>query len=95
MQFTEYFNYHKIPEWYNMYFNFESLLDRIERFDSSKQENQYVKLYGFYYYIASAKRIVRIRENTVESKVNSDEDFKERESDAVPLLGDLESLGKH
>ena len=45
MKFGELFEYHKIPEWYNMYLNYELLRQKIDDFN----ENAPVKLPGYYF----------------------------------------------
>ena len=44
MKFGEQLEYHKIPEWYTMYLNYESFKHKIESFKSHK----YHKLPGLY-----------------------------------------------
>ena len=45
MKFGEIFEYHKIPEWYNMYLNYELLRQKIDDFN---QGNPF-KLPGYYF----------------------------------------------
>ena len=48
MKFGEIFEYHKIPEWYNMYLNYELFKQKIELFSMKKKFNEVMKLPGYY-----------------------------------------------
>ena len=48
MKFGEIFEYHKIPEWYNMYLNYELFKQKIELFQLKKKFNEVVRLPGYY-----------------------------------------------
>jgi hypothetical protein len=48
MKFGQSFEYHKIPEWYNMYLNYAGLKKCIETFKESRKKGELVKLPGFY-----------------------------------------------
>jgi SPX domain protein involved in polyphosphate accumulation len=49
MKFGEILEYHKIPEWYNMYLNYELFKQKIELFQLKKKFNEVAKLPGYYY----------------------------------------------
>ena len=48
MKFGEIFEYHKIPEWYNMYLNYELFKQKIDLFQLKKKFNEVTKLRGYY-----------------------------------------------
>jgi hypothetical protein len=48
MKFGVSFEYHKIPEWYNMYLNYAGLKKYIENFVDQRKNGEVVKLPGFY-----------------------------------------------
>jgi hypothetical protein len=48
MKFGEIFEYHKIPEWYNMYLNYELFKQKIELFTLKKKLNEVIRLPGYY-----------------------------------------------
>ena len=49
MKFGEIFEYHKIPEWYNMYLNYELFKQKIELFSMKKKFDEVMKLPGYYF----------------------------------------------
>ena len=48
MKFGQQFEYHKIPEFYNSYLDYEFLKQMIEAFKDSRKNGTYAKLIGFY-----------------------------------------------
>ena len=42
------FEFHKIPEWYMMYLDYEKLKKMIEDFKSKRKAGKYMKLPGLY-----------------------------------------------
>jgi len=48
MKFGEQFEFHKIPEWYNKYLDYEKLKDLIETFQDRTKSGELVKLHGFW-----------------------------------------------
>jgi hypothetical protein len=48
MDFNDYLSQNKIPEWYNMYFDYETLDKKIKACLSSKDDGKFAKLKGYY-----------------------------------------------
>ena len=48
MRFGELFEFHKIPEWYNMYLNYGLLKQNIENFQKLEKAKEMMKLPGYY-----------------------------------------------
>ena len=71
MDFNEYLQHNKIPEWYNMYFNYESLDNKIKAFLSSKSDGKLAKLQG--YYINMPNSDVKIYKINPKESQNNDE----------------------
>lgn len=54
MKFGQSFEYHKIPEWYNMYLDYKGLKKSIEDFKDKRKEGEYMKLLGYYLFTTDA-----------------------------------------
>ena len=50
MKFGQQFEFHKIPEWYNVYLDYDLLKHMIEDFKSQQKQGELKKLPGFYVY---------------------------------------------
>ena len=61
MKFGAIFEYHKIPEWYNMYLNYELLRQRLDDFNDKNP----VKLPGYYFWCRNGE----IKKLTLKSDV--------------------------
>ena len=48
MKFGAQFEFHKIPEWYDSYMDYELLKTMIEEFKGDRKADIYMKLLGFY-----------------------------------------------
>ena len=48
MKFGVMFEFHKIPEWYQWYFNYELMKNLIEDFKEERKAGHFIKLSGFY-----------------------------------------------
>ena len=48
MKFGQQFEFHKIPEWYMNYLDYEKLKKMIEDFKAKRKGGEYMKLPGFY-----------------------------------------------
>ena len=85
MKFSEQFEFHKIPEWYNMYLDFEDLLDKVNEFAEKVKEGESAKLPG-YYQFTMQKRVVPF-EIVGRSSSNESSNFQVKASDnAVSTL---------
>ena len=51
MRFGEQFEFHKIPEWYTFYFNYNHFKKEIEKFKEDRQAGDYIKLPGLYFFL--------------------------------------------
>ena len=58
MRFGEQFEFHKIPEWYNQYLNYELFKKKIEQFKESQKKGDFVKLPGYYIYLIGSRKLV-------------------------------------
>ena len=60
MKFGDHFEFHKIPEWYNMYLQYSKLKKMIESFKhDNKTRKTTTKLPG-YFYLSSFHQLVRL-----------------------------------
>ena len=48
MKFGTQFEFHKIPEWYDMYLDYESLKTSIETYKDNQKKGKLMKLPGYY-----------------------------------------------
>ena len=48
MKFGTQFEFHKIPEWYDMYLDYESLKTSIETYKDNQKKGKLFKLPGYY-----------------------------------------------
>jgi hypothetical protein len=48
MNFGKQFEYHKIPEWYDEYLDYDNLTKLIEEFNVGVESSELIKLTGFY-----------------------------------------------
>ena len=53
VNFGKQFEYHKIPEWYDFYVDYESLKKLISEFKRLKAQGEVIKLNGLYTYIGN------------------------------------------
>ena len=76
MRFGEQFEYHKIPEWYNNYLNYESLKKKIELFKEKQKAGDYMKLPGLYLFLKETGKIATFdlyNDDDLSSLMNSNE----------------------
>jgi hypothetical protein len=59
MKFGVQFEYHKIPEWYNMYLEYSRFNDIIGGFKKGRKKGKYIKL-PFFYALTDNRAIARL-----------------------------------
>ena len=60
VKFGETYEFHKIPEWYNDYINYQVLKKKIEKFKAERKAGNYMKMKGYYSYLHHSRRIVSL-----------------------------------
>lgn len=65
MKFGQQFEFHKIPEWYNMYLDYDLLCRYISEFKDSTEHKKSVKLAG-YYILTKNNAVVNLKDGITE-----------------------------
>ena len=74
MRFGQQFEYHKIPEWYNKYLDYDMLNEMTEIFKNGVKNKESMKLPGFYIF-TQKKAIIPLDVFKVPALEKKDEEF--------------------
>ena len=97
MKFGEIFEYHKIPEWYNMYLNYELFKQKIELFSMKKKFDEVMKLPGYYFRLDDGQLVyldltLSNKQDANDTPVRVAEDIFKTEENSVDKLIDNQLL---
>ena len=60
MKFGSQSEFHKIPEWYNAYLDYEKLKHLIEKAKKKEKKGKLVKLLGYYVFVPGRKIVLSL-----------------------------------
>ena len=66
MKFGQQFEFHKIPEWYNAYLDYESLKRMIEKVKKKQKKGKLVKLLGYYAFVPGTNVVLSLEQTRID-----------------------------